>query len=53
MFGYIVGILLAVAVGSIGSLVFGEVSGMKYIAIGAAVVFAVAVPVADARRASR
>ncbi len=47
--GYVVGIGLALVVGIVGTSLFGEVSGLKFIAIGAAVVCAVAAPTLDAR----
>lgn len=53
VFGYVVGVGLAIAAGVVGTALLGEVSGIKFIAIGTALVCAVAVPVLDARRAKR
>lgn len=53
LFGYVAGVGLAVAAGLVGTALLGEVSGIKFIAIGTAFACAVAVPVLDARRAKR
>lgn len=53
IFGYVVGVGLAIVAGVVGTALLGEVSGIRFVAIGTALACAVAVPVLDARRARR
>lgn len=48
--GYVVGIGLALAVGIVGTALFGDIPSLRLVAIGCALAFAVAAPILDSRR---